>query len=110
MLTACQHDIVRYTDFNVTLDSENSFRAGVPVTFILEGEVDNIVFYSGEPGAVYNDGSPIVIKNMQNYMNSYDYIWTEPGTYQVTFVGTNCNYMGNSSQTHSLTVTIIQNM
>lgn len=52
-LCACQHDIVRVTDFKVTLDSENTYFVGEPVTFNFEGEVDNIIFYTGETGSQY---------------------------------------------------------
>lgn len=45
---ACSHDIVRMTDFNVTLSPENTFLAGEPVLFEFSGEVDNLLFYSGE--------------------------------------------------------------
>ena len=50
---ACQHDIVRETDFNVTLDAENTYFVGEPVRFNFTGEVDNIIFYSGETGSQY---------------------------------------------------------
>ena len=50
---ACEHDIVRETDFNVTLDKENTYKVGEPVRFNFEGEVDNIIFYSGETGSQY---------------------------------------------------------
>ena len=49
----CQHDIVRETDFNVTLDADNTYFEGEPVRFNFTGEVDNIVFYSGETGSQY---------------------------------------------------------
>ena len=52
-LCSCQHDIVRETDFNITLDPSNTYRAGEPVRFNIEGEVDNIIFYSGETGSQY---------------------------------------------------------
>lgn len=52
-ICACQHDIVRETHFNITLDGENTYEAGEPVRFNIEGEVDNIVFYSGETGSQY---------------------------------------------------------
>ena len=52
-LCACEHDIERVTDFNVTLDAENSYIAGEPVRFNFEGEVDNVIFYSGETGSQY---------------------------------------------------------
>ena len=50
---ACQHDIVRETDFNVTLDAENTYVVGEPVRFNFTGEVDNVIFYSGETGSQY---------------------------------------------------------
>lgn len=48
-----------------------------------------------------------VIKNMQNYMTSYSYTFEEAGTYTVTFVGRNVNYVGTSEQVKEVTVTII---
>lgn len=56
--------------------------------------------------AVANDKGE-VIKNMQNYMESYSYTFAEPGTYTVTFVGRNANYVGSSEQVKELTVTIL---
>ena len=52
-LCACEHDIVRVTDFNVTLDTTNTYFVGEPVRFNFNGEVDNVIFYSGETGSQY---------------------------------------------------------
>lgn len=52
-LCGCQHDLNDELDFNVTLAPENVYVAGEPVVFDFEGNVDNIVFYSGEKGAEY---------------------------------------------------------
>ena len=41
------------TDFNVTLDADNTYYVGEPVRFNFEGEVDNVIFYSGETGSQY---------------------------------------------------------
>ena len=49
----CEHNLTTDTDFSVTVDESNSYRAGEPVRFNFEGEVDNIVFYSGEQGHEY---------------------------------------------------------
>lgn len=49
-----------------------------------------------------------VIKNLENYMDRYEYVYTEPGTYTVTFIGTNCNYMGSSEDTQSFSFTIVE--
>lgn len=56
--------------------------------------------------SVSND-KPIVVKDMQNYMSSYEYTWDEPGTYTVTFVGLNANYAGASKEVHEFKVTIL---
>lgn len=47
-----------------------------------------------------------VIKNLQNYLHSFEYVWNEPGTYTVTFVGTNSNYAGSSVKNREMTITI----
>lgn len=56
--------------------------------------------------AVQND-QPLVIKDMQNYMTSYEYTWNEPGTYVVTFVGINTNYAGESQLNKEFKITIL---
>jgi hypothetical protein len=55
---------------------------------------------------VANDKS-VVIKNLQNYMDTYEYVWNEPGTYEVVFVGTNSDYLNATSEVRKLTVNII---
>lgn len=102
---ACQHDIARDIYFNVSLDKSNRFTEDQPVKFIFSGEVENIVFYSGE-----TEGEGTVIKNIQNYLPTYEYTWTEPGTYKVSFVGTNCNYLDYGKQVHEMTITILEDI
>lgn len=50
----------------------------------------------------------VVIKNLQNYLHEYEYTWTEPGTYTVTFVGRNENYAAASEEVIEYTVTILE--
>ena len=50
----------------------------------------------------------VVIKNLQNYMTTYEYIWNEPGTYEVVFVGTNSDYLSATSEVKTVTVNIIE--
>lgn len=51
---ACSHkDIVRDVDFKISLDESTTYLKGEPVKFLIEGEVDNLVFYSGETGSQY---------------------------------------------------------
>ena len=54
LLAGCtQDDILYEADYNVTLDKNNTYYAGDPVTFNFDGEVDNLLFYSGETGHEY---------------------------------------------------------
>ena len=48
-----------------------------------------------------------VIKNLQNYLHTFEYTWTEPGTYTVTFVGANSNYAGRSEKVHEFTIIVL---
>ena len=52
-MASCQHDVIYKADYNVTLDPANTFYAGDPVKFNFDGEVDNLLFYSGETGSQY---------------------------------------------------------
>ena len=53
IFTSCQHDIAKNADFSVCFSSDNTYLAGEPVRFDIRGDVDNILFYSGETGARY---------------------------------------------------------
>ena len=53
MLCACSHDIDREAYFKVTLSSANTYMAGEPVVFNFSGDIDNVLFYSGEQGSEY---------------------------------------------------------
>lgn len=52
-MISCQHDIVVDANYNVVLDKHNTYYAGEPVKFNISGDVDNLVFYSGEQGKCY---------------------------------------------------------
>lgn len=53
-LNSCdQSDINVKVDFEVSLDSSNTYRAGEPVRFNFDGNVENIVFFSGEDTHMY---------------------------------------------------------
>lgn len=49
----------------------------------------------------------MVIKNTQNYMDSFEYVWNEAGTYEVVFVVTNSNYTGSSEVVKKMTINIV---
>lgn len=53
LMASCQHDVIYEVDYNVTLDPANTYYAGEPVKFNLTGDVDNLLFYSGETGFQY---------------------------------------------------------
>ena len=55
---------------------------------------------------VANDKA-VVIKNLQNYMHTYEYVWEKPGTYEVVFVGTNSDYLSATSEIKTMTLNII---
>jgi hypothetical protein len=52
-MASCNHDVVNEVDYNVTLDPANTYYAGEPVKFNFTGDVDNLLFYSGERGSQY---------------------------------------------------------
>lgn len=53
LFASCEHDLSIPVDFTVSLAGNNSFKPGEPVHFDIEGNVDNIVFFSGEDGHRY---------------------------------------------------------
>lgn len=53
LLASCQHKPDFDRDFHITLDGDNTYVAGEPVRFNINGSIGNILFYSGEPGAEY---------------------------------------------------------
>ncbi len=70
--------------------------------------IDGWVFTTPRPlNKVANDKGT-VIKNLQNYLREYEYTWTKPGTYKVTFVGRNENYASSSEEIHDFTITILE--
>lgn len=55
-LWSCRHDISDPVNYNIILDPSNTYIAGEPVHFTFgAAQVDNILFYSGEPGHKYEN-------------------------------------------------------
>ena len=52
----------------------------------------------------------VVIKNMQNYMSTYEYTYDEPGTYNAVFVGRNANYLGTNEKVKELSIIIMDKL
>ena len=98
-ITACsQNDILYDVDFNVTLAPENTYYAGDPVTFNFDGEVDNILFFSGESGHEYRfkDRYSIPLDQIESATLHLD-VWPRYGKgslsvwYSSSFTGLNGN-------------------
>lgn len=53
LTAACTQPIVDKIDYSITLSPENSYTVGEPVVFNIDGNVENLVFYSGETGRQY---------------------------------------------------------
>lgn len=113
---SCTHKVSEPVNFNVLLSPDNSYAAGAAVEFVFNpATVDNLVFYSGEPGHVYNPdassarepGSGVVIKNIQDNISAYRHIYTAPGLYKAVFVGTSVTYQSSEKLVKELDVLII---
>lgn len=74
-LASCSHVLDIPVDFTVKLSEGNSFKAGEPVSFDISGNVDNIVFYSGQNGHRYE------------FRDRYDY-----DTSDIESISLNINY------------------
>ena len=72
---SCQHDLSDEAYFNVTLSSENTYVAGEPVTFNFTGDIDNILFYSGELGSEYRfkDRYTVPVEDVKGAMLDLEY-------------------------------------
>lgn len=72
---SCQHDLSDEAYFNVTLASENTYVAGDPVTFNFTGDIDNLLFYSGELGSEYRfkDRYTVPVEDVKGAMLDIEY-------------------------------------
>ena len=68
VVCSCGHDIVEKAYFNVTQDPGNAYVAGEPVTFNITGDIDNILFFSGEQGSEYQykDRYSVPVENVNS--------------------------------------------
>ena len=74
-LAACQHDLVQEISCRITLDPANTYYAGEPVRFLIQGNADNILFYSGETGARYcfKDRYSVPVEQVKSASLTMDY-------------------------------------
>ena len=75
---------------------------------VLTYALDGWVITKPQPLSKVANDKGIVIKNLQNYLHSYEYVWNEPGTYKVVFVGRNENYASASEQVYEYTINILE--
>ena len=52
-MAACQHKVEFDKEYHISLSEDNTYVAGQPVEFEITGNMDNILFYSGESGSEY---------------------------------------------------------
>lgn len=98
-LCSCQQMIVFDVDYNVSLDKSNTYKVGEPVRFIFSGDVDNLVFFSGEPGHQYEYCNRYEVSLAEitaaNLIIDYQPRWGRDGALDVyvsnTFTGLNGN-------------------
>lgn len=65
---SCDHMISFEVDYDVKMDKSNTYVVGEPVRFNFSGDVDNIVFYSGENGHQYKykDRFEVPVSDIEN--------------------------------------------
>lgn len=73
---SCKYDLTEEVRCNVSLSPENTYLAGTPVRFNIEGNADNIVFYSGENGSqyIYKDRYTVPIEQIKSAKLQISYL------------------------------------
>lgn len=96
-----------YDDTANPLTGEESFRlqgvAGYEKNYVLDGWLVSTPRPLNK--VPYDKGT--VVKTIENYLHSFEYTWTEPGTYTVTFVGRSANYSGESESVRTMNINIV---
>ena len=75
---------------------------------VLQYALDGWVFTRPSPLNRVAADKGSVIKNIQNYMDVYEYIYEEPGNYTASFVSSNVNYLGASEDVQEFRFSIIE--
>ena len=75
--------------------------------YFLDYELDAWVISSPHTFNNVQADRGVPIKNMTAQLRSYSYVFEKPGTYQVTFLGTNSNFQGEARQLRSFTINIV---
>lgn len=94
-------------------DTKNPLKEGE--TFRFQGVGANVKTYPLD-GWIISTPTPLnkvandkgsVVKNIENYLHTFEYTWDEPGTYVVTFVGRSANYSGASETVRTMNINIV---
>lgn len=95
MSAACEKELVpEPVSFDVTA-TDHDYQVGDTITFRISGNPDMITFYSGEPGANYDFATNedpdrgVAIKDISERLESFSYIYSDPGVYKAVFVAIN---------------------
>lgn len=75
---------------------------------VLDYALDGWVFMTPSSLNKVENDKGTVIKNLQNWMDKYEYIYTEPGNYTATFVCVNENVLGGSEQVRQVRFSVIE--
>jgi acetoin utilization deacetylase AcuC-like enzyme len=114
---ACNKKEVAPLHFQVTV-SGYSFRAGDTVQFVFTGNPDLITFYSGEDGHRYDHRHDLdstgdalsdvgsALKDMTTRLDTYQYVYAQPGSYTATFEAANKNIYGSRTMVRTVNLTI----
>ncbi len=92
---------------SIRLDTDNDISFAGGYVDQIKHSCEGWIFSYPRAFNVTSPDQGVVIKNLQNYMHSYEYTFNEAGTYTVTFVGTNANYAGSSREVRQMTVNIL---
>lgn len=106
LFTSCgDNEILKSVDFSVSTE-KTTYSAGESVTFEIANAPNWLTFYSGEDGKKYPDTYGIGIKGITEDLSVYSYIYDQPGTYEVVFLGGNTNYKGSNEEIVKIALTI----
>lgn len=106
LFTSCGDDeILKSVNFSVSTE-KTTYSAGESVLFEVVDAPDWLTFYSGEEGKKYPGTYGTGIKGITEDLSVYSYIYEQPGTYEVVFLGGNTNYKGSNEQTVKISLTI----
>ena len=109
---ACEKELVPApVSFDVTV-TDHDYQVGDTITFRISGNPDMITFYPGEPGANYDFATNedpdrgVPIKDISERLESFSYIYSDPGVYKAVFVAINAAGTKRESALKQIDLTI----